>query len=96
MDTSGRLWRRRQTESLHDLCQYGRVYSWQAGLDMWDTWWDWRRWTSMDTTCLEVGCPSCRPGAGPSLVGLLLLLLLGLLSCPGLRRPRGHDIKMSK
>ena len=46
----------------------------------------------MDTSCLEVGCPRCRPschpGGGPSLVGLLLLLLLlGLLARPSLRRP---------
>ena len=44
----------------------------------------------MDTSCLEVGCPRCRPschpGGGPSLVGLLLLLL-GLLARPSLRRP---------
>ena len=48
----------------------------------------------MDTSCLEVGCPrcrpSCRPGGGPSLVGLLLLLL-GLLTRPSLRRPGTHE-----
>ena len=45
----------------------------------------------MDTSCLEVGCPRCRrPGGGPSLVGLLLLLL-GLLTRPSLRRPRTQE-----
>ena len=51
----------------------------------------------MDTSCLEVGCPRCRPsyrpGGGPSLVRLLLLLL-GLLTRPSLRRP-GTQKKIS-